>query len=220
MRVKIEESWNNVLEKFFNKDYFKLLVEKVRNEYKFNTIYPKGDKIFNAFNLCPFDSLKVVIIGQDPYHGKGQANGLSFSVEKNIKIPPSLKNIFIELKNNYPEYEYSNGDLTRWGNQGVLLLNSILTVRKSEPGSHTNIGWEKFTDFVIKNISSEKSNIVFLLWGKYAQSKSRLIDDNKHLILKSPHPSPFSAHKGFFKNFHFKKTNEYLLLNNIKEINW
>ena len=220
MRVKIEESWNNVLEKFFNKDYFKLLVEKVRNEYKFNSIYPKGDKIFNAFNLCPFDSLKVVIIGQDPYHGKGQANGLSFSVEKNIKIPPSLKNIFIELKNNYPEYEYSNGDLTRWANQGVLLLNSILTVRKSEPGSHTNIGWEKFTDFVIKNISSEKSNIVFLLWGKYAQSKSRLIDDNKHLILKSPHPSPFSAHKGFFKNFHFKKTNEYLLLNNIKEINW
>ena len=220
MRVKIEESWNNVLEKFFNKDYFKLLVEKVRNEYKFNTIYPKGDKIFNAFNLCPFDSLKVVIIGQDPYHGKGQANGLSFSVEKNIKIPPSLKNIFIELKNNYPEYEYSNGDLTRWANQGVLLLNSILTVRKSEPGSHTNIGWEKFTDFVIKNISSEKSNIVFLLWGKYAQSKSRLIDDNKHLILKSPHPSPFSAHKGFFKNFHFKKTNEYLLLNNMKEINW
>lgn len=220
MRVKIEESWNNVLEKFFNKDYFKLLVEKVRNEYKFNTIYPKGDKIFNAFNLCPFDSLKVVIIGQDPYHGKGQANGLSFSVEKNIKIPPSLKNIFIELKTNYPEYEYLNGDLTSWANQGVLLLNSILTVRKSEPGSHTNIGWEKFTDFVIKNISSEKSNIVFLLWGKYAQSKSRLIDDNKHLILKSPHPSPFSAHKGFFKNFHFKKTNEYLLLNNIKEINW
>ncbi|MFL2990559.1 MAG: uracil-DNA glycosylase [Cytophagales bacterium] len=220
MRVKIEESWNNVLEKFFNKDYFKLIVEKVRNEYKFNTIYPKGDKIFNAFNLCPFDSLKVVIIGQDPYHGKGQANGLSFSVEKNIKIPPSLKNIFIELKNNYPEYEYLNGDLTSWANQGVLLLNSILTVRKSEPGSHTNIGWEKFTDFVIKNISSEKSNIVFLLWGKYAQSKSRLIDDNKHLILKSPHPSPFSAHKGFFKNFHFKKTNEYLLLNNIKEINW
>lgn len=220
MRVKIEESWNNVLEKFFNKDYFKLLVEKVRNEYKFNTIYPKGDKIFNAFNLCPFDSLKVVIIGQDPYHGKGQANGLSFSVEKNIKIPPSLKNIFIELKNNYPEYEYSNGDLTRWANQGVLLLNSILTVRKSEPGSHTNIGWEKFTDFVIKNISSERRNVVFLLWGKYAQSKSRLIDDNKHLILKSPHPSPFSAHKGFFKNFHFKKTNEYLLLNNIKEITW
>ncbi|MAK07606.1 MAG: uracil-DNA glycosylase [Marinoscillum sp.] len=220
MRVKIEESWNNVLEKFFNKDYFKLLVEKVRNEYKFNTIYPKGDKIFNAFNLCPFDSLKVVIIGQDPYHGKGQANGLSFSVEKNIKIPPSLKNIFIELKNNYPEYEYSNGDLTRWANQGVLLLNSILTVRKSEPGSHTNIGWEKFTDFVIKNISSERRNVVFLLWGKYAQSKSRLIDDNKHLILKSPHPSPFSAHKGFFKNFHFKKTNEYLLLNNIKKINW
>ena len=220
MRVKIEESWNNVLEKFFNKDYFKLLVEKVRNEYKFNTIYPKGDKIFNAFNLCPFDSLKVVIIGQDPYHGKGQANGLSFSVEKNIKIPPSLKNIFIELKNNYPEYEYSNGDLTRWANQGVLLLNSILTVRKSEPGSHNNIGWEKFTDFVIKNISSERRNVVFLLWGKYAQSKSRLIDDNKHLILKSPHPSPFSAHKGFFKNFHFKKTNEYLLLNNIKEINW
>ncbi|MAS39355.1 MAG: uracil-DNA glycosylase [Flammeovirgaceae bacterium] len=220
MRVKIEESWNNVLEKFFIKDYFKLLVQKIKNEYKYHKIYPKGDKIFNAFNLCPFDSLKVVIIGQDPYHGKGQANGLSFSVEKNIKIPPSLKNIFIELKNNYPEYEYTDGDLSRWANQGVLLLNSVLTVRKSEPGSHSNIGWEKFTDFVIKNISSKKRNVVFLLWGKYAQSKSRLIDENKHLILKSSHPSPFSAHKGFFKNFHFKKTNEYLLSNNINEINW
>jgi uracil-DNA glycosylase len=164
--------------------------------------------------------LKVVIIGQDPYHGKGQANGLSFSVEKNIKIPPSLKNIFIELKNNYPEYKYSDGDLSRWANQGVLLLNSILTVRKSEPGSHSNIGWEKFTDFVIKNISSEKRNVVFLLWGKYAQSKRRLIDENKHLILKSSHPSPFSAHKGFFKNYHFKKTNQYLLLNDLNEINW
>jgi len=220
MRVKIDESWNNVLEKFFIKDYFKLLVEKIRNEYKNYTIYPKGDKIFNAFNLCPYDSLKVVIIGQDPYHGKGQANGLSFSVEKNIKIPPSLKNIFIELKNNYPEYKYSDGDLSRWANQGVLLLNSILTVRKSEPGSHSNIGWEKFTDFVIKVISSEKRNVVFLLWGKYAQSKRRLIDENKHLILKSSHPSPFSAHKGFFKNYHFKKTNQYLLLNDFNEINW
>ena len=220
MRVKIDESWNNVLEKFFIKDYFKLLVEKIRHEYKNYTIYPKGEKIFNAFNLCPFDSLKVVIIGQDPYHGKGQANGLSFSVEKNIKTPPSLKNIFIELKNNYPEYKYSDGDLSRWANQGVLLLNSILTVRKSEPGSHSNIGWEKFTDFVIKVISSEKRNVVFLLWGKYAQSKTRLIDDNKHLILKSSHPSPFSAHKGFFKNYHFKKTNQYLLLNDINEIKW
>ena len=220
MRVKIDESWNNVLEKFFIKDYFKLLVEKIRHEYKNYTIYPKGEKIFNAFNLCPFDSLKVVIIGQDPYHGKGQANGLSFSVEKNIKTPPSLKNIFIELKNNYPEYKYSDGDLSRWANQGVLLLNSILTVRESEPGSHSNIGWEKFTDFVIKVISSEKRNVVFLLWGKYAQSKTRLIDDNKHLILKSSHPSPFSAHKGFFKNYHFKKTNQYLLLNDINEIKW
>lgn len=220
MRVKIDESWNNVLEKFFIKDCFKLLVEKIRYEYKNYTIYPKGDKIYNAFNLCSYDSLKVVIIGQDPYHGKGQANGLSFSVEKNIKIPPSLKNIFIELKNNYPEYKYSDGDLSRWANQGVLLLNSILTVRKSEPGSHSNIGWEKFTDFVIKNISSEKRNVVFLLWGKYAQSKRRLIDENKHLILKSSHPSPFSAHKGFFKNFHFKKTNQYLLLNDLNEINW
>ena len=220
MRVKIDESWNNVLEKFFIKDYFKLLVEKIRYEYKNYTIYPKADKIYNAFNLCSYDSLKVVIIGQDPYHGKGQANGLSFSVEKNIKIPPSLKNIFIELKNNYPEYKYSDGDLSRWANQGVLLLNSILTVRKSEPGSHSNIGWEKFTDFVIKNISSEKRNVVFLLWGKYAQSKRRLIDENKHLILKSSHPSPFSAHKGFFKNYHFKKTNQYLLLNDLNEINW
>ena len=220
MRVNIEKSWNNVLEKFFIKDSFKLLVEKIKNEYKNQTIFPKVDKIFNAFNLCPFDTLKVVIIGQDPYHGKGQANGLSFSVEKKMKIPPSLKNIFIELQNNYPEYEYTDGDLSRWANQGVLLLNSILTVRKSEPGSHSNIGWEKFTDFVINNVSSKKKNVVFLLWGKYAQSKSRLIDSNKHLILKSPHPSPFSVHKGFFKNNHFKKTNEYLILNNKREINW
>jgi len=220
MRVKIEESWNYVLNPFFNQTIFKSLTDNIKKEYRNHIIYPKGNEIFNAFNLCPFDNLKVVIIGQDPYHGEGQANGLSFSVNKNIKIPPSLNNIFIELKNNYPNYRYSNGDLSRWAKQGVLLLNSILTVRKSQPGSHRKIGWERFTDYVIKTISSQKKNIVFILWGSFAKSKADIIDKREHLILESSHPSPFSAHKGFFNNNHFIKVNEYLNDNNIKTIEW
>lgn len=220
MRVKIEESWNYVLNPFFNQTIFKSLTDNIKKEYRNHIIYPKGNEIFNAFNLCPFDNLKVVIIGQDPYHGEGQANGLSFSVNKNIKIPPSLNNIFIELKNNYPNYRYSNGDLSRWAKQGVLLLNSILTVRKSQPGSHGKIGWERFTDYVIKTISSQKKNIVFILWGSFAKSKADIIDKREHLILESSHPSPFSAHKGFFNNNHFIKVNEYLNDNNIKTIEW
>ena len=220
MRVKIEESWNYVLNPFFNQTIFKSLTDNIKKEYRNHIIYPKGNEIFNAFNLCPFDNLKVVIIGQDPYHGEGQANGLSFSVNKNIKIPPSLNNIFIELKNNYPNYRYSNGDLSRWAKQGVLLLNSILTVRKSQPGSHRKIGWERFTDYVIKTISSQKKNIVFILWGSFAKSKADIIDKREHLILESSHPSPFSAHKGFFNNNHFIKVNEYLNDNNIKIIEW
>ena len=220
MRVKIEESWNYVLNPFFNQTIFKSLTDNIKKEYRNHIIYPKGNEIFNAFNLCPFDNLKVVIIGQDPYHGEGQANGLSFSVNKNIKIPPSLNNIFIELKNNYPNYRYSNGDLSRWAKQGVLLLNSILTVRKSQPGSHRKIGWERFTDYVIKTISSQKNNVVFILWGSFAKSKAYIIDKRDHLILESSHPSPFSAHKGFFNNNHFIKVNEYLNDNNIKTIEW
>ena len=220
MRVKIEESWNYILNPFFNQTIFKSLTDNIKKEYRNHIIYPKGNEIFNAFNLCPFDNLKVVIIGQDPYHGEGQANGLSFSVNKNIKIPPSLNNIFIELKNNYPNYRYSNGDLSRWAKQGVLLLNSILTVRKSQPGSHGKIGWERFTDYVIKTISSQKKNIVFILWGSFAKSKADIIDKREHLILESSHPSPFSAHKGFFNNNHFIKVNEYLNDNNIKTIEW
>ena len=220
MRVKIEESWNYVLNPFFNQTIFKSLTDNIKKEYRNHIIYPKGNEIFNAFNLCPFDNLKVVIIGQDPYHGEGQANGLSFSVNKNIKIPPSLNNIFIELKNNYPNYRYSNGDLSRWAKQGVLLLNSILTVRKSQPGSHRKIGWEKFTDYVIKTISSQKKNIVFILWGSFAKSKADIIDKREHLILESSHPSPFSAHKGFFNKNHSIKANEYLNHNNIKIIEW
>ena len=220
MKVKIEESWNYILNPFFNQTIFESLTDNIKKEYRNHIVYPKGNEIFNAFNLCAFDNLKVVIIGQDPYHGEGQANGLSFSVNKNIKIPPSLNNIFIELKNNYPNYRYSNGDLSRWAKQGVLLLNSILTVRKSQPGSHRKIGWERFTDYVIKTISSKKKNIVFILWGRFAKSKVDIIDKREHLILKSSHPSPFSAHKGFFNNNHFIKTNEYLKLNNIKTIKW
>lgn len=220
MRVKIEESWNYILNPFFNQTIFKSLTDNIKKEYRNHIIYPKGNEIFNAFNLCPFDNLKVVIIGQDPYHGEGQANGLSFSVNKNIKIPPSLNNIFIELKNNYPNYRYANGDLSRWAKQGVLLLNSILTVRKSQPGSHRKIGWERFTDYVIKTISSQKKNIVFILWGSFAKSKADIIDKREHLILESSHPSPFSAHKGFFNNNHFIKVNEYLNDNNIKTIEW
>ena len=220
MRVKIEESWNYVLNPFFNQTIFKSLTDNIKKEYRNHIIYPKGNEIFNAFNLCSFDNLKVVIIGQDPYHGEGQANGLSFSVNKNIKIPPSLNNIFIELKNNYPNYRYANGDLSRWAKQGVLLLNSILTVRKSQPGSHRKIGWERFTDYVIKTISSQKKNIVFILWGSFAKSKADIIDKREHLILESSHPSPFSAHKGFFNNNHFIKVNEYLNDNNIKTIEW
>ena len=165
MRVKIEESWNYVLNPFFNQTIFKSLTDNIKKEYRNHIIYPKGNEIFNAFNLCPFDNLKVVIIGQDPYHGEGQANGLSFSVNKNIKIPPSLNNIFIELKNNYPNYRYSNGDLSRWAKQGVLLLNSILTVRKSQPGSHGKIVWERFTDYVIK-LYHRKKRILYLSCGE------------------------------------------------------
>ncbi len=221
MKVKIEKTWHKELDHIFNKDFFLKLSEKVKQEYRTQIIYPKGNNIFSSFELCPFDKVKVVIIGQDPYHGKNQANGLCFSVNNKTALPPSLKNIFRELKNNYPNFTYKDGDLSNWAKQGVLLLNSILTVRENAPGSHSKFGWEKFTDLVINLISKKKFNVVFLLWGSFAISKKEIIEKkNSHLILTSSHPSPFSAHKGFFGQNHFKKTNNYLEKNGIAKIDW
>lgn len=220
MNVKIEKSWKKILNSEFKKEYFNSLVTFLKDEYKNNIIYPPGKKIFSSFDYCPFDKVKVVIIGQDPYHGINQANGLCFSVNKEIKIPPSLFNIFKEIKSDVGIDIPNHGDLKRWAIQGVLLLNSVLTVRQNLPGSHSNKGWENFTDKVISIISKNKNNIVFLLWGSYAKSKLKNIDQNKHLILTSSHPSPFSAYNGFFNSYHFSKTNKYLKKNNIREIKW
>ena len=193
---------------------------KLEDEYISKTIYPKPTDVFNAFNKTPFDKVKVVILGQDPYHGKGQAHGLSFSVPKGITAPPSLRNIFTELKNDIGKEIPQDGDLTNWAEQGVLLLNAILTVVANSPASHHNMGWEDFTDTVIKTISDKKENIVFILWGAYAQKKKSLIDTQKHLVIESPHPSPFSADRGFFGSKPFSKTNEYLKSKGETEINW
>jgi len=220
LNVKIEKSWKKILNREFKKEYFNSLVTFLKDEYKNNIIYPPGKKIFSSFDYCPFDKVKVVIIGQDPYHGINQANGLCFSVNKEIKIPPSLFNIFKEIKSDVGIDIPDHGDLKRWAIQGVLLLNSVLTVRQNLPGSHSNKGWENFTDKVISIISENKNNIVFLLWGSYAKSKLKNIDQNKHLILTSSHPSPFSAYNGFFNSYHFSKTNKYLKKNNITEIKW
>ena len=220
MNVKIEKSWNNVLEYEFKKPYFNDLINFVKEEYKVNTIYPPGPKIFNAFEKCPFDQTEVVIIGQDPYHGQGQANGLCFSVNEGITPPPSLKNIFKEIKDDLGQDIPKSGNLERWAEQGVLLLNATLTVRSNEPGSHQNKGWEIFTDEVIKILSARKKNLVFILWGSYAQKKGEVIDRENNLILKAPHPSPFAAHKGFFGSKHFSQTNAYLLKTNKREIIW
>ena len=221
MSVRISESWKKVLEKEFHSNYFNDIISKTKNEYSKFICYPPGSKIFRAFDKCPYDQLKVVIIGQDPYHGERQANGLCFSVEQDVENPPSLKNILKELTQNYPHSRRTNSDLTDWSAQGVLLLNSILTVRRKFPGSHKHIGWEQFTDNVIKIISKEKNNLVFMLWGNYAKNKERLITKKNHLILQSGHPSPLSANKGFwFGNNHFKKCNEYLQINNLDTIKW
>jgi len=218
--VNIEISWKEKLIEEFKKEYFSDLVFFLKSEYKKHIIYPPGNKIFNAFNLCPFHKVKVVILGQDPYHGHNQANGFCFSVNNNIQIPPSLINIFKEINNDINKEIPSSGDLTRWAVQGVLLLNSVLTVKKNSPGSHSNKGWEIFTDKVIDLLSSHKRNLVFLLWGNYAKSKIKKIDRNRHLILSSSHPSPFSANSGFFNNSHFSKTNSYLKSNKSEEIIW
>lgn len=220
MNVQIEESWKEKLSPEFQKQYFINLTEFVRNEYKQVTIYPPGKLIFNAFNLCPFDKVKVVIIGQDPYHGPGQAHGLCFSVNDRIPFPPSLVNIFKEIKDDLDIPAPSTGNLTRWANQGVLLLNATLTVRAHQAGSHQRKGWEEFTDAAIRVLAEERENIVFLLWGAYAQKKGSFIDRNKHLILTSAHPSPLSAHNGFFGNKHFSRTNDYLTSHGKEPISW
>ncbi len=221
MDVKIEASWKEVLEDEFSKPYFLEIISFLKQEKKAGkTIYPPGPLIFNAFNTTPFDKVKVVVIGQDPYHGPGQAHGLSFSVPSGIAQPPSLVNIFKELKQDIGIQIPSHGNLTHWAEQGVMLLNASLTVRANEPMSHSKIGWAEFTDSVIKKISSHKKNIVFLLWGKFAQEKQMLIDADKHLILKAAHPSPFSANVGFFGCKHFSKTNEYLAKHGIAQIDW
>lgn len=220
MEVKIEHSWKEILQEEFDKPYFEELVSKVKLEYKTKTIFPKGSLIFNAFNLCPFDKVKVVILGQDPYHEVGQAHGLAFSVPDGIALPPSLQNIYKEIESDLGIKVSQNGDLTRWAKQGVLLLNSTLTVEQHRAASHQNFGWETFTDDVIHKLSLEKEHLVFILWGSFAIKKSNLIDKTKHLVLTSVHPSPLSAYRGFFGNKHFSKTNNYLVANNIEPINW
>ncbi|WP_321481355.1 uracil-DNA glycosylase [uncultured Bacteroides sp.] len=220
MNVQIEESWKAKLKLEFEKEYFIKLTEFVRNEYSQIPVYPPGKLIFNAFNLCPFSKTKVVIIGQDPYHGPGQAHGLCFSVNDGVRFPPSLINIFKEIKSDLGNEAPLSGNLTRWAEQGVLLLNATLTVRAHQAGSHQNKGWELFTDAAIRILAEEKENIVFILWGAYAQKKGAFINRSKHLVLTSAHPSPLSAHNGFWGNKHFSKTNEYLKNHGKTEIIW
>jgi len=221
MNVKIAESWKARLADEFEKPYFTTLVEFVKNEYATNTIYPPGKLIFNAFDKCSFENTKVVILGQDPYHGVNQANGLSFSVNDGVASPPSLQNIFKEIRDDLGIPVPKSGNLERWANQGVLLLNSTLTVRASEAGSHQKKGWETFTDAIIKCISEQKQDVVFLLWGKYAQDKGAVIDGTKHLILKAKHPSPMAAnYGGWFGTKHFSQTNDYLISKGLEPIQW
>lgn len=220
MNVKIEPSWYAQLAAEFDKPYFTALTAFVRSEYTAGTCYPPGKLVFNAFNLCPFDKVKAVIIGQDPYHEPGQAHGLCFSVNDGVKFPPSLVNIFNEIKNDLGKPIPQSGSLVRWAEQGVLLLNATLTVRAHQAGSHQRRGWEEFTDAAIRALSAGREHLVFILWGSYAQSKAQLIDASKHLILKSVHPSPLSAHRGFFGNRHFSLCNEYLQNNGIEPIDW
>lgn len=220
MVVKIEPKWAEKLSDEFEKPYFVDLVNFVKTEYTTQKVYPPGKLIFNAFELCPFDKVQVVILGQDPYHGPGQAHGLCFSVPDGIDFPPSLLNIFKEIKNDFETPSPSTGNLERWAAQGVFLLNATLTVRAHQAGSHQNKGWETFTDKVINLLADECENLVFILWGSYAQRKGQFIDKTRHLVLESVHPSPLSAHRGFFGNHHFKLANEYLVKSGKKAINW
>lgn len=220
--VKIAPSWNTQLQNEFDKPYFHELILFIKHQKGLGkVIYPPGNEIFAAFNETSFENTKVVVIGQDPYHGAGQAHGLCFSVNKNIPIPPSLQNIYKELHTDIAGFDMpQHGDLHAWAQQGILLLNATLTVEKDKAGSHQGKGWEQFTDSVIKHLATKKQNLVFILWGKFAQSKSGLIDGSKHLILMAAHPSPFSAYNGFFGCKHFSKTNEYLTTHGLSPINW
>ncbi len=218
--VKINPSWYKELDNEFQSPYFSKLKIFVKNAYRRKIIYPSAKNIFHAFDLCNFNDVKVVILGQDPYHGVGQAHGLAFSVPKDIMIPPSLSNIFKEIKQDIGVNAPKNGDLTRWSNQGVLLLNATLTVEAQQAGSHQNQGWEIFTNAVIQQLSKKKEGIVFMLWGSYARRKSLLIDKKKHIILQATHPSPLSAYRGFFGCRHFSKTNEWLKRQKKQSIDW
>ncbi len=219
--VKIEPSWKEALKDEFGKEYWTKLTEFVKGEYSHAIVYPPPRNIFRAFELCPFDKVEVVILGQDPYHGANQANGLCFAVSEGVPLPPSLQNIFKEIESDLGKpLEHRTGDLERWAKQGVLLLNATLTVKARAAGSHQGKGWEEFTDAVIRVLSEKKKNLVFILWGNYAKSKGAHIDRTKHCVIESPHPSPFSAYNGFFGSKPFSKTNEYLAANNKKPIDW
>ncbi len=219
MEVKLEPSWKQALQDEFGKAYFADLTSFVKDEYKKSAIFPHPKNIFRAFDLTPFDKVKVVILGQDPYHGVGQANGLSFAVNESVALPPSLKNIYKELESDLG-VKAITGDLERWAKQGVLLLNATLTVRASTPGSHQGKGWELFTDAAIDALSDQRKHLVFILWGNYARKKGERIDRTNHCVIESPHPSPFSAYTGFFGSKPFSKTNEYLKQQGLKLIDW
>ena len=220
MKVQIEESWRERLQGEFDKPYFEQLTAFVRQEYMQRVVYPPAKLIFNAFNLCPFHRVKVVLIGQDPYHGPGQAQGLCFSVNEGVKFPPSLVNIFKELESDLGVPTPRSGSLEHWARQGVFLLNATLTVREHEAGSHQNRGWEEFTDAVIRCLATEREHLVFILWGSYAQRKGAFIDRGRHLVITSPHPSPLSAYHGFFGTKPFSRTNDYLVANGQEPIQW
>lgn len=220
MDVKIEKTWKVQLEKEFEKDYFLKLTQYIHSEYAHHTVYPEGKLIFNAFDHCPFEQVRVVILGQDPYHEPGQAHGLCFSVQEGTALPPSLQNIYKEIRSDEGIEPLKSGNLERWANQGVLLLNATLTVRAHLAGSHQKKGWETFTDAVIHQLAENREGLVFILWGAYAQKKCDFIDETKHLVLKSVHPSPLSAHRGFFGNKHFSKANDYLMSQGFCPIDW
>ncbi|MCM3162448.1 uracil-DNA glycosylase [Metabacillus litoralis] len=220
MKLQMDKSWDSMLGEQFQSDYFKELLDFLCEEYEQQTIFPERENIFRALNETPYDKVKAVILGQDPYHGEGQAQGLSFSVQPGVKLPPSLRNIYIELQDDINCSLPENGSLVKWAKEGVLLLNTVLTVRKGEPASHAKKGWEMFTDEIIKKLDQRNQPIVFILWGKHAQQKMQLINSSKHFVIESAHPSPFSARKGFFGSKPFSKTNDYLRSQNIEEIDW
>lgn len=220
MKGSIETTWKKALTEEFDQPYFKALTNNIPTAYQNSSVFPLQENIFRALQLCPFPQVRVVILGQDPYHGAGQAHGLSFSVPEGVRVPPSLKNIYKEMANDLGKPLPASGNLEHWAKQGVLLLNATLTVESGKPGSHQGMGWEQFTDAVIKTVSDQSEHVVFLLWGNYARAKKSLIDTKKHLVLEAPHPSPFSAYTGFFGSKHFSQANDYLTSHNQESIDW